>query len=233
MPSTTTTTRYICISLDYTFIRNYYDVIPISVSDSSVLSTPTLSVRSTCSSEEGPSNSSGSNNSLSDVTHSSCSVAQAADEASVVTEEESEQPFTISTGIFSRPKLTLKPEEFQLFLKKKWPPARFDLYLKANFPSLFTVKKDFLDKIPSAAKKTKSNEVDVRFEDISDHVPFLPTTLRPLLDEIMNGLRDMRRERIEKSPVKKKDNCHRIGYLSFIQIVWQGLGNYNLGIKLN
>lgn len=207
---------------------------PISVSDSSVLSTPTLSIRSTSSSEEGSFNSSGSNNSLSDVTHSSsCTVAEAADKALVVTEEESEQPFTISTGIFSRPKLTLKPEEFQLFLKKKWPPARFDLYLKANFPSLFTVKKEFLDKIPSAAKKTKSNEVDVRFEDISDHVPFLPTTLRPLLDEIMNGLRDMRRERTEKSSVKKKDNCHRIGYLSFIQIVWQGLGNYNLGIKLN
>jgi hypothetical protein len=203
---------------------------PISVSDSSVLSTPTLSVRSTSSSEDG---SSGSENSLSDVTHSSsCTVAVAADEA-IVLIEESEQPFTISTGIFSRPKLTLKPEEFQLFLKKKWPPARFDLYLKANFPSLFTVKKDFLDKIPSAAKKTKSNELDVRFEDISDHVPFLPTTLRPLLDEIMNGLRDMRRERTEKSSVKKKDNCHRIGYLSFIQIVWQGLGNYNLAIKLN
>ncbi len=203
---------------------------PISVSDSSVLSTPTLSVRSTSSSEDG---SSGSENSLSDVTHSSsCTVAVAADEA-IVLIEESEQPFTITTGIFSRPKLTLKPEEFQLFLKKKWPPARFDLYLKANFPSLFTVKKDFLDKIPSAAKKTKSNELDVRFEDISDHVPFLATTLRPLLDEIMNGLRDMRRERTEKSSVKKKDNCHRIGYLSFIQIVWQGLGNYNLAIKLN
>jgi len=129
--------------------------------------------------------------------------------------------------------MTLKPEEFLLLLKKKWTPAKFDLYLQANFPSLFTVKKDFLDKIPSAAQKTKSNEVDVRFEDISDHVPFLPTTLRPLLDEIMYGLRDKRRERIEKSSVNKKDNCHRIGYLSFIQIVWQGLGNGNIGLKLN
>ena len=58
---------------------------PISVSDSSVLSNPTLSVRSTSSSEDG---SSSLSNSLSDVTHSSsCTVAEAADEALVLIED--------------------------------------------------------------------------------------------------------------------------------------------------
>jgi hypothetical protein len=195
---------------------------PISIADSSVLSTPTLSVKSISSSSDGTFDSSVTTSSVSEVTQSSFPADQP-----VESTDESE-PFTISSGIFSRPKMTLNVADFKSLLNKKWTLGRFNLYLSANFPSFFTIKTDYLDKISQAAKKTKTNEVHVRFEDIEDHVPFLSTTIQPLLSEIIEGLRVKREVRIEKCSVKEKDHPHRTGFLSFIQVVWQGLGNDDL-----
>ena len=195
---------------------------PISIADSSVISTPTISVKSISSSCDGFSDSSVTTSSISEVTQSSFP----ADKPVESTDEN--EPFTISSGIFSRPKMTLTVAEFKSFLNKKWTLGRFNLYLSANFPSLFRIKNDYLDKISQAAKKTKANEVHVRFEDIEDHVPFLSTTIQPLISEIMEGLRVLREVRIEKCSVKEKDHPHRTGFLTFIQVVWQGLGNNDL-----
>ena len=196
---------------------------PISIADSSVLSSPTLSVKSISSSSDGTSDSSVTTSSISEVTQSS---SPAADQPVESTDESG--PFTVSSGIFSRPKMTLNVAEFKSLLNKKWTLGRFNLYLSANFPSLFRIKNDYLDKISQAAKKTKANEVHVRFEDIEDHVPFLSTTIQPLISEIMEGLRVLREVRIEKCSVKEKDHPHRTGFLTFIQVVWQGLGNNDL-----
>jgi hypothetical protein len=96
---------------------------------------------------------------------------------------------------------------------------------------MFQIKKEYLDKISQAAKKTKSNEVDVRFEDIAEHVSFLPTTIQPIIEEVMKGVHIRRGKRDKSSSVSVLDNPHRSGFLRFIEIVWQGLGNKPHTIK--
>ena len=97
---------------------------------------------------------------------------------------------------------------------------------------MFQIKKEYLDKISQqAAKKTKNNEVDVRFEDIAEHVSFLPTTIQPIIEEVMKGVHIRRGKRDKSSSVSVLDNPHRSGFLRFIEIVWQGLGNKPHTIK--
>ena len=142
-----------------------------------------------------------------------------------VADDETSTTFTVSTATMSaRPKKTLQKKDFENYLLEIWPPAKLVLYLEANFPSFSRIKKDYLDKISDAAKKTKSNGVDVRFEDIADHVPFLSSTIKSIIEEIMSGVHIMREKRAKSKAVSEPDNLHRVGFIRFIQVVWQGLG---------
>ena len=63
------------------------------------------------------------------------------------------------------------------------------------------------------SEETKSNQVDVRFEEINkEHIPFEAKDIVPLLVDFMTGIRSKRKER-EKNCViiKEKDNIHRNG----------------------
>ena len=83
----------------------------------------------------------------------------------------------------------------------------------------------YLDKILQEVKKAKSNEVDVRFEDIEDNVSFQPKDIVPLIEDILTGIQSKRKKRDKNCLVIEKDNSHRIGYLTFISVVWMELGN--------
>ena len=75
-------------------------------------------------------------------------------------------------------------------------------------------------------KKTKSNQVDVRFEAINkEDIPFQAEDIVPLLVDFMTGIQSKRKKREQNSVITEKDNCHRRGFLTFIQVVWMELGN--------
>jgi hypothetical protein len=216
----------------YLFIaRNQHFKFCYFTAETNEFVTRSSSVNSNICSEKNLSGSPGIQSSISDVTDTSSSINQgdvnatAADRAVEAVEEDSVHSITISSGsILSRPRLTLTGPEFQALLNKTWTSKNLSLYLEANFPVLFQIKKDYLDNISHAVTKTKSNALDVRFEDIEEHVSFLSSSVQPLIQEVMDGFNDKRRKREKFSTVNKNDNSHRCGFLKFIQVIWQGLG---------
>ena len=92
--------------------------------------------------------------------------------------------------------------------------------------SMYHLKEGYLEKISQEAKKTKSNQVDVRFEEINkEDIPFQAEDIVPLLVDFMTGIKTKRKKREQKSVITEKDNFHRRGFLTFIQVVWMELGN--------
>ena len=189
--------------------------------DNSQLSTPCSSISRVP--VNPPGTNSTSTSTLSDVTNSSivCSV----DEAAVAEDVPS---IPIPNGIFSREQKTLKKDDFQKFLLAKLSFEKLEQFLKHNFPSMYHLKKGYLEKISQEVQKTKSNQVDVRFEEINkEDIPFQAEDIVPLLVDFMTGIKTKRKKREQKSVItdKDKDNCHRRGFLTFIQVVWMELGN--------
>ena len=91
---------------------------------------------------------------------------------------------------------------------------------------MYHLKKGYLEKISQEVKKTKSNQVDVRFEEINkENIPFQAQDIVPLLEDFMTGIKTKRKEREKNSVTKEKDNIHRSGFLTFIQVIWMELGN--------
>ena len=91
---------------------------------------------------------------------------------------------------------------------------------------MFHLKKGYLEKISQEVKKTTGNQVDVRFEEINkEDIPFQAEDIVPLLVDFMTGIKTKRKKRVQKSVITEKDNCHRRGFLTFIQVVWMELGN--------
>ena len=91
---------------------------------------------------------------------------------------------------------------------------------------MYHLKEGYLEKISQEAKKTKSNQVDVRFEEINkEDIPFQAEDIVPLLVDFMTGIKTKRKKREQKSVITEKDNFHRRGFLTFIQVVWMELGN--------
>jgi hypothetical protein len=155
-------------------------------SDNSQLSTPCPSI------SRVPVNPPGtiSTSTLSDVTNSSivCSV----DEATVAEDVPS---IPIPNGIFSREQKTLKKEQFQQLLLQKLTHEKLDQFLQHNFPSMFQLKKKYLDKISEEVKKTRSDAVNVCFEEINkEHIPFEPKDVVRLLQDIMEGIQNKRKK---------------------------------------
>ena len=65
---------------------------------------------------------------------------------------------------------------------------KLEQFLKHNFPSMYHLKKEYLEKISQEVKKTKSNQVDVRFEEINkEDIPFQAEDIVPLLVDFMTG----------------------------------------------
>jgi hypothetical protein len=90
---------------------------------------------------------------------------------------------------------------------------------------MFHLKKGYLEKISQEVKKTTGNQVDVRFEEINkDDIPFQAKDIVPVLEDFMTGIKSKRKKR-EQSVITEKDNFHRRGFLTFIQVVWMELGN--------
>ena len=186
--------------------------------DNSQLSTPCSSISRVTVNPPGTNCTSSS---FSDVTNSSivCSV----DEATVAEDVPS---IPIPNGIFSREQKTLKKDDFEKFLLAKLSFEKLEQFLKHNFPSMYHLKKGYLEKISQEVKKTKSNQVDVRFEEINkEDIPFQAEDIIPLLVDFMTGTKSKRKKREQKSVITEKDNCHRRGFLTFIQVVWMELGN--------
>ena len=98
------------------------------------------------------------------VTNSPSSIVCSTDEA-VKVEDVSSAP--IPNGIFSREQKTLKSNDFQKLLLDKLSFEKLEQFLKHNFPSMYHLKKGYLEKISQEVKKTKSSQVDVRFEEIN------------------------------------------------------------------
>ena len=121
--------------------------------------------------------------------------------------------------------MILKKEDFQRLLFQKLTLEKLDQFLKHNFPSMHNLKMGYLDKILQEVKKAKSNEVDVRFEEIEDYVSFQTKDIVPLIEDILTGIQSKRKKRDKNCLVIEKDNSHRIGYLTFISVVWMELGN--------
>ena len=91
---------------------------------------------------------------------------------------------------------------------------------------MFHLKKIYLDKISEEVKKTKSNQVDVVFEEINEeHIPFESKDIVPLLKDILEGIHNKRRKREKNLPIVEHDNSHRSGYLAFLSVVWMELGD--------
>ncbi len=159
---------------------------------------------------------------MTDVTSSSSSIVCSTDEAF---KAEDVSPFPIPNGIFSREQKTLKKDDFQKFLLTKLSFEKLEQFLKHNFPSMYHLKEGYLEKISQEVKKTKSNQVDVRFEEINkEDIPFQAEDIVPLLVDFMTGIKSKRKKR-EQSVITEKDNFHRRGFLTFIQVVWMELGN--------
>ena len=157
------------------------------------------------------------------MSNSSSSIVCSTDEA-VKVEDVSSAP--IPNGIFSREKKTLKKDDFEKFLLAKLSFEKLEQFLKHNFPSMYHLKKGYLEKISQEVQKTKSNQVDVRFEEINkEDIPFQAENIVPLLVDFMTGIKTKRKKRVQKSVITEKDNCHRRGFLTFIQVVWMELGN--------
>ena len=188
-------------------------------SDNSQLSTPSSSI------SRVPVNPPGTNctSTFSDVTNSSSSIVCSSDEAF---KAEDVSPVPIPNGIFSREQKTLKKDDFQKFLLAKLSFEKLEQFLKHNFPSMYHLKEGYLEKISQEAKKTKSNQVDVRFEEINkEDIPFQAEDIVPLLVDFMTGIKTKRKKREQKSVITEKDNFHRRGFLTFIQVVWMEFGN--------
>ena len=168
---------------------------------------------------------------LSDVTYSSSSIVCSSD---AVKSEEDVSSVPIPNGIFSREQKTLKKEQFQQLLLQKLTHEKLDQYLQHNFPSMFHLKKTYLDKISEEVKKTKSNQVDVHFEEINkEHIPFEPKHIVPLLQDILTGIKIKRKKREKNCEILEKDNSHRSGYLAFLSVVWIELGDEQRASMLN
>ena len=188
-------------------------------SDKSELSTPSSSISGV------PVNPPGTNSTstLSDVSNSSSSIVCSPDEA-VKAEDVSSVP--IPNGIFSREQKTLKIKQFEQLLREKLSFEKLEQFLKHNFPSMYHLKKGYLEKISQEVKKTKSNQVDVRFEEINkEDIPFQAKDIVPVLEDFMTGIKSKRKKREQNSVITEKDNFHRSGFLTFIQVVWMELGN--------
>ena len=188
-------------------------------SDNSQLSTPSSSISGV------PVNPPGTNSTstLSDVTNSSSLNVCSTDEAF---KAEDVSPVPIPNGIFSREQKALKKDDFQKFLLAKLSFEKLEQFLKHNFPSMYHLKKGYLEKISQEVKKTKSNQVDVRFEEINkEDIPFQAEDIVPLLVDFMTGTKCKRKKREQNSVTTEKDNFHRRGFLTFIQVVWMELGN--------
>ena len=161
--------------------------------------------------------------SLSDVTSSSSSIVCSSDE---VVESEDVSSVPIPNGIFSREQKTLKKEQFQQLLLQKLTHEKLDQFLQHNFPSMFQLKKKYLDKISEEMKKTRSDAVNVCFEEINkEHIPFEPKDVVRLLQDIMEGIQNKRKKRERNCPISENDNSYRKGYLAFLSVVWMDLGN--------
>jgi hypothetical protein len=90
---------------------------------------------------------------------------------------------------------------------------------------MYQLKKGYLEKISQEVKKTKSNQVDVRFEEINkEDLPFEAKDIVPILQDFITGIKSKRKKREQNSVITEKDNFHRSGYLAFIQVVWMELG---------
>jgi len=90
---------------------------------------------------------------------------------------------------------------------------------------MYQLKKGYLEKISQEVKKTKSNQVDVRFEEINkEDLPFEAKDIVPILQDFITGIKRKRKKREQNSVITEKDNFHRSGYLAFIQVVWMELG---------
>ena len=62
------------------------------------------------------------------------------------------------------------------------------------------------------SEETKSNQVDVRFEEINkEHIPFEAKDIVPLLEDFITGIKSKRKERERNSVITEKDNIHRNG----------------------
>ena len=62
-------------------------------------------------------------------------------------------------------------------------------------------------------RKTKSNQVDVRFEEINkEYIPFEAKDIVPLLEDFITGIKSKRKERERNSVITEKDNIHRSGF---------------------
>lgn len=91
---------------------------------------------------------------------------------------------------------------------------------------MYHLKKGYLEKISQEVQKTKSNQVDVRFEEINkEDILFQEEDIVPLLVDFMTGTKTKRKKREQNSVTTEKDNFHRRGFLTFIQVVWMELGN--------
>ena len=91
---------------------------------------------------------------------------------------------------------------------------------------MYHLKKGYLEKISQEVKKTNCNQVDVRFEEINkDDIPFQAKDIVPVLEDFMTGIKSKRKKREQNSVITEKDNFHRSGFLTFIQVVWMELGN--------
>jgi hypothetical protein len=203
----------------FLLIQNF--VLLTSRSDKSELSTPCSSISGVDKVLLSPP---GTNfSSLSDVTSSSSSIVCSSDEA-VESEDVSSVP--IPNGIFSREQKTLKKEQFQQLLLQKLTHEKLDQFLQHNFPSMFQLKKKYLDKISEEVKKTRSDAVNVCFEEINkEHITFEPKDIVKLLQDIMEGIHNKRKKRERNCQISENDNSYRKGYLAFLSVVWMELGN--------
>ena len=133
----------------FLLIQKFFLLTPRS--DKSELSTPCSSISGV---EKVLLSPPGTNfSSLSDLTSSSSSIVCSSDDA-VESEDVSSVP--IPNGIFSREQKTLKKEQFQQLLLQKLTHEKLDLFLQHNFPSMFQLKKKYLDKI--SERRTEENK---------------------------------------------------------------------------
>jgi hypothetical protein len=170
--------------------------------DKSELSTPSSSISGV---EKVPLNPLGtkSSSSLSDITNSSFLIVCSPDEA---VKSEGVLSVPIPNGIFSREQKTLKKDDFKDLLLKKLSVEKLDQFLKHNFPSMYHLKKGYLEKISQEVTKTESNQVDVRFEEINkDYIPFEAKDIVPLLEDFISGIKSKRKEREKNSVSTEKE----------------------------
>lgn len=131
---------------------------------------------------------------------------------------------SISSGLFSRTgMLNISEDSFFRLLQDRLSIETMQMNLQTNFPQLYDLKINFLDKVFAAAKSMES-DVDVKFSDIEDIIPFSVAEFVPQLDTFLEGIK-MKRKVRQTGCIIEPDNIYRQSLLNFLLSCWTSFGN--------